>query len=91
MAPRKRRGAAGYGKTTTRVITDVPTLVQLARESIDKLDPKSAIVYLKEALKFEPNNWEVVDLTASMLIDLGDEEEAFKVCLLFFCVSFLTW
>ena len=38
-----------------------------------------AIIYLKDALNKEPENIEIIDLTASTLMELGNDEEAFPV------------
>lgn len=57
----------------------VPALLQKAQESIDKMDYTGAIIYLKNALNKEPENITVIDMTASVHMEMGNDEEAFPV------------
>ena len=43
---------------------------------------KKALVYLKQALNLEPENITVIDMTASVLMELGETDDAFPVSFL---------
>lgn len=58
---------------------DVPTLMKLAQDDIDKLNPEGALGYLEEALRQEPDNLDIVDKTANVYMELGEDEKAFPV------------
>lgn len=60
-------------------IKDTATLMKKAQDCIDKLDPQGALIFLREALALEPENIQVIDLTASTMMDAGDDENAFPV------------
>lgn len=79
MPVRRNRNHKSARPATSPVIKDVPTLLQKAQEYIDKLDPQGALIFLKEAMALEPENIQVIDLTASTLMDAGDDENAFPV------------
>ena len=77
MPSRRRnnnRGAKGGG-----LIKDVPTLMKMAQDNIDKMNAEGAIAYLEEALKQQPNNLDIVDKTANVYMELGEDEKAFPV------------
>ncbi|KAK8831421.1 hypothetical protein WA577_000508 [Blastocystis sp. JDR] len=60
-------------------IKDTATLIKKAQDCIDKLDPQGALIFLREALALEPENIQVIDLTASTMMDAGDDENAFPL------------
>lgn len=64
-------------------IQDTATLMKKAQDCIDKLDPQGALIFLREALAKEPENIQVIDLTASTMMDAGDDENAFPVRIVF--------
>lgn len=61
------------------MITDVPTLLKNAQENIDTMKWKNALVFLKQALNIEPENVTVIDTMASVLMELGETDDAFPV------------
>lgn len=68
-----------YKTNTTQENLDVPTLLQKAQESIDKMEYTTAIIYLKSALNKEPENITIIDMTAATHMEMGNDEEAFPV------------
>lgn len=85
MVKRGNKHVQAAKRAVVPMIKDVPTLLQKAQESIDKLDWKMAVVYLKQALTQEPENIGIIDMTAGALMEIGETEEAFPVCIQ--CVS----
>ncbi|CBK25392.2 uncharacterized protein [Blastocystis hominis] len=43
------------------------------------MDGKGALLHLEEALKQQPDNLEVVDKTANVYMELGEDEKAFPL------------
>ena len=78
---RNRNDKANKGKS---LVADVSTLLERAQKCIDKMDGKGALVHLEEALRQQPDNLEVVDKTANVYMELGEDEKAFPVCV---CIS----
>ena len=79
MVKRGNKHVQAAKRAVVPMIKDVPTLLQKAQESIDKLDWKMAVVYLKQALTQEPENIDIIDMTAGALMEIGETEEAFPV------------
>ena len=73
---RNRNDKSNKGKS---FVADVSTLLQRAQNCIDKMDGKGALLHLEEALKQQPDNLEVVDKTANVYMELGEDEKAFPV------------
>ena len=68
-----------YKSSASQQNLPVPELLQKAQESIDKMDYTSAIIYLRSALNKEPENITIIDMTASVYMEMGNDEEAFPV------------
>ena len=83
MVKRGNKHVQAAKRAVVPIIKDVPTLLQKAQESIDKLDWKMAVVYLKQALTQEPENIDIIDMTAGALMEVGETDEAFPVCIQF--------
>lgn len=73
---RNRNDKSNKGKS---LVADVSTLLQRAQNCIDKMDGKGALLHLEEALKQQPDNLEVVDKTANVYMELGEDEKAFPL------------
>lgn len=82
MTKRSNRPSTNARKGCAPLITDVPTLLKNAQENSDMLQWKKALVYLKQALNLEPENITVIDMTASVLMELGETDDAFPVSFL---------
>lgn len=79
MTKRRNRPSTNTKKGCAPLITDVPTLLKNAQENIDTMKWKNALVFLKQALNIEPENVTVIDTMASVLMELGETDDAFPV------------
>ena len=79
MTKRRNRPSTNTKKGCAPLITDVPTLLKNAQENIDTMKWKNALVFLKQALNIEPENVTVIDTMASVLMELGESDDAFPV------------
>ena len=79
MPNHRRNNKKSTFRTISQQKLSVPELLQKAQECIDKMEFSGAIICLKDALNKEPENIEIIDLTASTLMELGNDEEAFPV------------
>ena len=79
MVRRGNKRVQNAKKAAVPLIKDVPTLLQKAQESIDRLDWRMALAYLKQALTIEPENITIIDMTAGAMMELGETEDAFPV------------
>ena len=84
MPNHRRNNKKSTFRTISQQKLSVPELLQKAQECIDKMEFSGAIIYLKDALNKEPENIEIIDLTASTLMELGNDEEAFPVFSIYF-------
>ncbi|KNB41575.1 hypothetical protein JH06_4976 [Blastocystis sp. subtype 4] len=79
MTKRRNRPSTNTKKGCAPLITDVPTLLKNAQENIDTMKWKNALVFLKQALNIEPENVTVIDTMASVLMELGETDDAFPL------------
>lgn len=91
MKKRSTRSAKNTKRAAAPLITDVPTLMLKAQENIDKLEWDNALIYLKQALNMEPDNINVIDTTASALMEVGNAEDAFPVDCAWWVESCSSW
>lgn len=84
MPNHRRNNKKSTFRTISQQKLSVPELLRKAQECIDKMEFSGAIIYLKDALNKEPENIEIIDLTASTLMELGNDEEAFPVFSIYF-------
>ena len=84
MKKRSTRSAKNTKRAAAPLITDVPTLMQKAQENIDKLE-------WDNALNMEPDNINVIDTTASALMEVGNAEDAFPVDCAWWVESCSSW
>ncbi len=59
----------------------VDQLLEKATENINQLNPQGALPFLRRALDLSPNDTEIMDVAAELLLEVNKPEEAFNVCI----------
>ena len=79
MPGHRKQHVKQFTKPSSQNNMDVPSLLQFAQQSIDKMEFDKAIICLKDALNKEPENITVIDMAAETMMEMGNDEEAFPV------------